>query len=152
MATYNGREARVTVNASTTEALVTELSSWNITMSADEIDTTAFGDGWAKSDVGMKKWSGTISGYCDPEDTTGQDVLETAYKNGTLLGDIRFYLQYSEITSDTIIYYAPDTATDANAGLRVTSFEVSQDKSGVGMLNVSFSGSGPILQTTATVP
>ena len=52
MATYNGREARVTVNASSTEAIVTEIGSWSIDMSAEEVDTTAFGDGWGKSDRG----------------------------------------------------------------------------------------------------
>lgn len=148
MATYNGRDARVTVNASATEAIVAEIGNWKIDTSADEIDTTAFGDGWAKSDVGMLKWSGSMSGYFDSTDTTGQGIVETAFLAGTLISDIRFYVEYSETTSDTVIYYHPDTVTDANAGLRVTSFNVGQDKNGVATIDFSFSGSGPILRTS----
>ena len=152
MSTYNGRDARVTVNADTTEKIVTEIGSWNIDTSADEIDTTAFGDGWGKSDVGMKKWSGSLSGFSDPADTTGQDVLYQAFLSGSLIGDIRFYLEYSETSGADIKYIEPDTVSDANAGLRVTSWNVTQDKANVASLSMNFSGSGPlrIVQTTVT--
>lgn len=151
MATYNGREAMVTVNASTTEAVVTEMSNWDISINVEEIDTTAFGDGWGKSDVGMMKWSGSFSGYFDPADSTGQAVIEAARDSGDLLDDIRFYVQYSTTSGDEVIYFHPDTVTDSNAGARITTMDVKTDKSGVATLNVSFTGSGPITHTTETL-
>ncbi len=147
MPTLNGREARVTVNADTTEALVLEIGNWNIDMSADEIDTTAFGDGWGKSDVGMLKWSGSMSGFFDPTDSTGQDVLEAAFLAGTLLTDIRFYSQWSDQTGESLVYHTPGTG----GGLRVTAMKVSQDKAGVANLELSFTGSGPVQKVTGTV-
>lgn len=151
MATYSGRNARVTVNASTTEAIVAELSDWKITMSASEIDTTSFGDSWGKSDVGMKNWTGSVSGFFDSSDTTGQDVLRAAFEAGTLLADMRFYITYSETSSETIVYVAADTATDANAGLRISSLDIGQDKGGVATLSMNFTGSGPVTDFTETV-
>jgi len=151
MATYNGRDARVTVNASATEAIVTEIGNWTVDMGTDEIDTSAFGDGWGKSDVGMKKWSGSLTGFVDPKDTTGQAVVEAAFQSGALLQDIRFYLAYSTTSGEDLIYLAPDTVADSNAGLRVTAYKYSQDKAGVGTLSVTFSGSGPVKVTTSTV-
>lgn len=151
MATFNGREARVTVNASTTEALVAEISNWKIDMSAGEVDTTVFGDGWGKSDVGMKTWKGSMSGFFDNTDTAGQEVIKAAYLSGDLLADIRFYVQYTTESGEDNIYVAPDTASDANAGLRVTSLSIGTDKSGVATIDMSFSGSGPVKETTDTV-
>lgn len=151
MSTYNGRNARITVNASSTEAIITEMGNWNVNRSADEIDTSAFGDGWGKADVGMKKWNGSMQGFFDPEDTTGQKVLEDAYAAGSLISDIRFYIKYSEEGGEKIKYLHPDTATDANAGLRITSLDVSTDKAGVAQLTCNFSGSGPVKVTEETV-
>ena len=151
MSTYNGRNAKITVNAATTEAVITEMGTWNVNRSADEIDTTAFGDGWGKSDVGMKKWNGSMSGFFDPEDTTGQKVLEDAYAAGSLISDIRFYIKYSTTNGEEVKYLHPDTATDANAGIRITSLDVSVDKSGVAQLSCNFSGSGPVKVTEETL-
>ena len=149
MSTYNGRDARITVNSQTTEAIITEIGNWSINRSADEIDTTAFGDGWGKSDVGMLKYSGSFSGFFDPTDTTGQGVLKTAYEAGTLINDIRFYYEYSDTVSDTVRFLRPSSGT--NYGIRITSMDVSIDKAGVATLNVSFSGSGPIEEATEVV-
>lgn len=147
MATYSGRNARIAVNG----ALITEMGSWSIDRSADEIDTAAFGDGWKKSDVGMKGWSGSMDGFYDPADTTGQQVLEDAYQNGTLIQDIKFYIKYSTTSGETIRYLTPDTTSDPDAGLRITSLNVSIDKAGVAQLSASFSGSGPIKVVEETV-
>lgn len=149
MATYNGRNARVTVGS--TPVLVTELNEWTLDMTADEIDTTVFGNGWKKSDVGMKGFSGSLKGYLDPLDTTGQAVLETAFLAGTLVSDLRFYVKYTTTSGDDNIYYTPDTTTDANAGMRITSFNVGQAHNGVATLSMSFSGSGPVKRVTEEV-
>lgn len=151
MATYSGRNALVTVNASTSEATVTEINNWSMTKSAEEIDTTVLGDGWGKSDVGMKSWEVSVSGFCDPNDTTGQGILEAAYESGALLQDIRFYTKYSNEVGETIIYDAPDTASDENAGLRVTSLKIDQSHSNVATIEFTLKGSGPVKRVVETV-
>ncbi len=152
MATLNGRNARVTVNASTTEALVAEMADWQIDTSADEIDTAAFGDGWGKSDVGMLKWSGSANGFYDPGDTAGQEVLQDAFLAGTLLQDIRFYARYATGSGEQIVYIEPDTSADPNAGVRITSVKIGASKSGVASLAFTFSGSGPYRRVEETIP
>lgn len=149
MATLNGRNARVTVKPSGTEQIVMEIGSWSIDLGADEIDTTSFGSGWAKSDVGMKKWSGSLEGFSDPSDDDGQGVIEEAFLSGALVGHIRFYEKYA--ATGEVVYWTPDITTDASAGARITAFNVSQDKAGVASLSVSFSGSGPLKRVVETV-
>ena len=151
MATYNGRNGRVTVNGDTTEKIVLELGSWSLDITADEVDTTSFGNGWKKSDVGMKGWSGSASGSYDPLDTTGQKVLLDAFDSGALLNDVRFYIAYSTTVTDTNLFFVPDITTDTTAGLRVTGTSVSLDKSGVATVSFSFSGSGPLLRDSEVV-
>ena len=136
MATFNGRNARITVGA---DILVSEMSDWSINRKAAEIDTTAFGDGWSKSDVGMLSFSGSFKGSFDPTDAAGQGVLKTAFEAGSLTSDIKFYLDYK---SSTKRYLTPAVG----AGIRITSMDVSIDKNGVGQLSVSFSGSGAITE------
>jgi len=151
MATFNGRNGRVTVNADTTEAIVLELSSWSLDITSEEIDTTAFGSGWGKSDVGMKSWSGSATGNYDPTDTTGQKILLDAFDAGSLLNDVRFYVSFSEEAGETVLFFEPDIVSDTNAGLRVTGVSTSLDKSGVATINFSFSGSGPLSRGSETI-
>jgi len=152
MATFNGRNARITVNALTAETIIAEMSDWSINRKAAEIDTTSFGDGWSKSDVGMLSYSGSFKGSFDPTDTTGQGVLKTAFEDGDLINDIRFYFEYSDTSAATIRYLAPaEVVAGEENGIRITSMDVSIDKNGVGQLSVSFSGCGAIEENTATV-
>lgn len=140
MGTISGRFARIEIGSN----LVAEMGSMNINLSADEIDTTAFGDGWGKSDVGMKKWSGSISGNLDAEDTNGQEVIEAAFDSGDLVQDIKFYLKHSTKSGDKVVYLAPNITADAEAGVRITGQDIGSDKSGVASVSFNFSGSGPV--------
>jgi len=149
MATQSGRKGRITVGAG--NVIVAEFGKWDIDIKADEVDTTVFGDVWGKSDVGMLKFSGSMEGFCDPTDTTGQKVLEDALLAGSLIQDIKFWITYSTTPGDTTYYYAPDTATDSTAGMRVTGYKVGQEKSGVAPVSISLSGSGPIKRFSAVV-
>ena len=151
MATYSGRSGMVTVNSDATEATVLELGNWSLNASRAEIDTTAFSDGWGKSDVGMATYTGTMGGNFDPADTTGQVVLTAAFTAGTLLQDLRLYIAYSTTSSDTIRFIEPDLTSDANAGVRITGLNIGQDKNGVASFEATFSGSGPFIIDSATV-
>ncbi|MBI9080832.1 MAG: hypothetical protein JEY79_13975 [Pseudodesulfovibrio sp.] len=147
MSTISGRFARVVIGSN----IVAEMGNMNINRSTDEVDTTSFGDGWGKSDVGMKKWSGAVSGSLDAEDANGQQVLEDAWDSGELVQDIRFYMKYSTTVGDKVVYYAPDTESDADAGVRILTQEVATDKSGVASVSFNFSGSGPCKKIVETL-
>lgn len=116
---------------------VSELGSFRLAMNTPEIDTSSFGSTWSKSDVGMKKWTLSISGFCDPTDTNGQAALEAAYMDGSLVNDLKVYV-------DNTSYWVPDVTTDSDAGGRITSYEIGGDKAGVASLSMTLTGSGPI--------
>jgi hypothetical protein len=151
MGTYSGRNGRITLGAPGAEHIIAEMGNWTCNRSADEIDTTAFGDGWGKSDVGMKKWQGSMQGNYDPTDADGQAQVEAAYDAGSLLQDIRFYVKYSAVPGEQVIYFTPDTDSDPNAGMRVTSLEATVDKADVGKISIQLSGSGPVKRVIETV-
>ena len=136
MATYNGRNATLKYGTYT----VAEMASWSLDLSNDEIDTSSFGSTWKKSDVGMRGWSLSVSGHYDPSDTTGQEMIKTAWSNGSLISTIKAYVNATS-------YWVPDVTTDASAGGRVTSYAVSQAHDAVAGISFTLSGSGPIILT-----
>lgn len=143
MATFSGRNARITVGAPASEKIVSEMSSWSVKAKADSVDANVFGDGWGKSDVGLKNWDGSVEGFVDPTDTLGQKVFEDAFLSGDLVEGVRFYLKYSKTVGAQIAFYTGD--------VRITSFDVSIDGKGLGKLSMSFTGSGPFTKELDTV-
>jgi len=135
MATLTGRNAKV-MKGSTT---LSEMGTWGINITIDAIDTTSFGSTWKKTDRGMTGWEGTASGYLDKADTSGQVALETAAFSGTLVTDLKFYI-------DTSTYYAP-SASSADAGVYLTGYNIGQDKAGVATVEFTFSGVGILKKT-----
>ena len=133
MATYNGRNATVRIGTYT----IAELASWSLDLSNDEIDTTAFGSTWKKTDVGMRGWSLSVEGHYDPSDTNGQGAIEAKWADGTLINDIKLYV-------DNTSYWIPDVTTDSNAGGRVTAYALNQAHDAVAGISFTLSGSGPI--------
>jgi hypothetical protein len=151
MATYTGRDGAVTIEIASTETIVGELNTWTVNVTGGETDTSVFGDGWGKTDVGMLGWTGTGAGFYDPANSA-QDALWDLLVSGNLEPTLRLYVQYSTTSSDPIKYWKPDTASDPLAGIRVTSFNTGQTHSGVATFDFAFSGSGPVLPVQATVP
>jgi hypothetical protein len=134
MAAMSGRKASIKLATS----LVAGIGKWEVNLTRKEIDTTEFGDEWAENEVGMAEWKGSFSGHLDLDDAQ-QAALWSYFKNGNLIQDIRFYV-------DDTRYYAPNTATDPNAGARLTGLKLGQSKDGVAAADFSFSGSGPLEQ------
>ena len=133
MTTYNGRNAVVKIGTVT----VAEMASWSLDLSNDEIDTTAFGSTWKKSDVGMRGWSLAISGHYDPSNTVGQGLVEAAWAAGSLISTVRAHVSAAS-------YWTPDVTTDSNAGGRVTSYALNQAHDAVAGISFTLSGSGPV--------
>ena len=133
MATYNGRNATVKKGTYT----VAEFASWSLDLSNDEIDTTSFGSTWKKSDVGMRGWTLSVEGHYDPSDTNGQRALEAAWAAGSLVNDIKLYVNNTS-------YWVPDVTTDSAAGGRVTTYTLNTAHDAVAGISMTLSGSGPI--------
>ena len=137
MTTHNGRNAKIMIGAVT----VAEMASWSLDLSNDEIDTSAFGSTWKKSDVGMRGWSLSVSGHYDPADTTGQGLVEAAWAAGSLITSIHAHVNATS-------YWVPDTTTANAAGLsaggRVTSYSINQAHDAVASISFTLSGSNHI--------
>jgi hypothetical protein len=133
LGTMSGRLASVKLAAN----VIVGMGTWTIPITLDEIDATSFGSTWKKTDVGFSGWTATFSGYYDTGDTTGQGALQTAAIAGTLLTDIRFFV-------DSTSYWCPDTTSDSAAGCRITSLEMTFDKADIGRISYSVAGTGPL--------
>jgi len=131
MTTYSGRYASVKRGTN----LIAEQGNFSITMNRDEVDTTAFGDTWGKTDVAMGRWSLTFNGFFDPSDSP-QSGLMDAFNAGTLITNIRLYV-------DNTSFWEPSSGGAGDGG-RITALTVGSDKGGVASLSCTISGSGEI--------
>ncbi len=135
MATLSGRNAKI-MKGST---VIAEMGTWNINLTPDNIDTSSFGSIWKKSQVGMTGWEGAASGFLDKTDTSGQVALETAAFAGTLVTDLKFYV-------DASTYYAP-SASSSSAGILIGGYNISHDKAGVATVEFTFTGVAALSKT-----
>ena len=121
MAASPGKDAAIKLGANS----VVGMGVWNINgITADMLEDTEFGDEYKTFIAGLKD-SGqiTFNGFYDPADSTGQDVLRTAWEDGTSITDIRCYV-------DANSYWIPNTASPVSFVL-IQSYDVTADKSGL---------------------
>lgn len=97
---------------------------------------------WKKKALTGLDWDGEVSGFFVPSDATGQKALISAWKDGTLIQDIRFYY-------DTLNYWFPDTVADADAGIFIASIDLDADFGDFVKVSFKFTGSGPLTYTEA---
>ena len=132
MSTLSGTNATVKIN--TTE--VANMANWTIDDSKEALKAPVFGEANNKvHGMGTRNISGSISGFLDVDDTAGQEALKTAYKDGTAVPTFRLY-----IDSDT--YYSPDVATDTDAGVYITSMNMSAAQNEIIPVEFNFEVSG----------
>lgn len=75
-----GKAAVIKVAAATIQGL----NDAKITINGETIDTTDFASsGWLKKILGLKSAEGSVAGFFDAADTTGQTVLRAALLSGT---------------------------------------------------------------------
>jgi len=117
--------------------LVQNLGKWTLNIKMDEIDTSVFGSVWGSKVPGMQSWTGTLEGFYDPADTTGQKVLQDAALAATKLTDIRFYI-------DSTSYWTPDVTGESAAGAYISGLDVAHDKAGVASVTMNVIGYGKI--------
>lgn len=75
MPKYHGQYGIVKVGDGTASDAVAHVQSWNLDVQAQTLEGYSMGESWADSEVGIKKWSGSLECYYDPTDA-GQISLE----------------------------------------------------------------------------
>jgi len=127
-----GRNARIKLDTTT----IARMTSMDVTIANETIDITSFGDGWAKFCRGMQSWTATINGHLDLDDAS-QSTLVDAAEDGTLVTNLRFYI-------DSTNYFASDIVTDDEAGLYIDSYNFTADNNSVVSFTMSVTGNGPL--------
>jgi hypothetical protein len=134
MATYVGRDAKVTIN----DVLVANLAEYTISTSAETIRGGVFGDQYERvHGTGLLGWSGSIAGYLDHTDTTGQDIIHNAAVSGTKITSFKLYVNSTD-------YYYPDTVAFSDAGVYISNEEITAAQNDVTRVSFNFDGTGPL--------
>lgn len=128
-----GRYASVKIGSS----LVANLGRWNIDITMESIDVSAFGSTWGQFLPGQQSWKGTFEGNYDPADVAGQKAIETLALAAGAMSTIKFFV-------DNTHYWTPDTGADASAAGYITGWTIQHDKAGVATLTANIVGYGPL--------
>jgi len=128
-----GRYASVKIGST----LIQNLGKWGIGVTTDEIDASVFGTTWKQTMTGYQGWSGSLEGFYDVADTTGQLALQNAMLSATKVTDIRFYI-------DSTSYWTPDVTNDSDAGCYVSSMNIEHDKAGIASVSFNVVGYGQL--------
>ena len=127
-----GRNARIKLD----EVTIARMTSMDVNINNSTIDITSFGDNWMKFCLGMQAWTATITGHLDLDDVS-QATLVDAAENGTLINNLRFYI-------DSTNYFAANLVEDAEAGLYIDSYNFTADNNSVVSFSMSVTGNGPL--------
>lgn len=101
MATQTGIDAVVKLG---TTALL-DMATWTFTDGKAPITAPVFGETFNKvHGMGIRNVTGTITGYLNTADSTGQIAIQTAYEAGTALSDFRVYINDTDYWSGTSVY------------------------------------------------
>ena len=137
MNTKSGTNASVKLGTTA----VVALASWSFTDSREALKAPVFGDTFNKvHGMGPRDISGSISGFLATDDTTGQDILITAYEAGTTVSGFRLHV-------DASIYYNAD-GLDTNDGVYITSYNVSAEQGGIIPVEFNFEVGGDWSEAT----
>ena len=142
MAVKVGHLGKVALGAST----IVAMGTWSLSgITADQMESSAFGDNWKTYEFGMKD-GGQISfnGFLDPADTTGQQALQKANIDNTDLTSLRLYVDNTSYYEpcQTAGYFAPGTLSTGQdtpaSHVNITTYDISMDKAG--LATISFTG------------
>lgn len=130
-----GRICQVRYNST----VISDLVSFSVNSSSPSLKAAVYGGEYEKVfGMGIKNWNGECAGYLDIGDT-GQDYLYTAHRDSTLVSGIEFV-----VDTDNDYYWTPDTATDPDAGVYITEYNISSTAEGITEVSMTFEGSGPV--------
>lgn len=126
MAVISGTQGSV-VYGGTAGTVVGGMKTWSLDVAASELDASSFGSTWRLTDSGIKEWSGSAEGNYDDTDTY-QTSLWTALTAGT----------------KTVMMFSVGTADYFYGTAVITGASPSQSFDGLGGMNFSFKGHGPL--------
>jgi hypothetical protein len=140
-----GKDGKVTLGANT----VVGMGTWSIDgITTDEYESSSFGDTWKSFAYGMKD-GGTVSfnGHYVPTDVTGQQMLQRANLYNSEITDLRLFIDNTSYFTPCAStgYFSPNLTTGAPtraSNVRITTFNVGMDKSGLGTINFTAKVSG----------
>lgn len=87
MAAHSGTAGSVVLMTGGTTNIV-GIGEWNLDISGEAVETTAFGDQWRKNIVGLKSFSFSFSGRSD------SDASQALVKAAVLAGSVQSYRLY----------------------------------------------------------
>lgn len=128
MATHAGSEGKVFVGSSQ----VAEVKSWSLEITSDTVDASIIGTEWRKNQATIKSWSGSLDGFWDETDTTGQGELSAG---ATVTLNL-----YPEGDDTGATYWSGDAI--------VTSISYSASFDGLVEVTFSFTGNGALTEQT----
>jgi len=136
MASYVGRLGKVVLGTYT----VADMTKWSVDgITTELIDDTSFTDTAKSFVLGITDY-GTVSfdGHWDMSDTTGQILLDSANRNASKIGNIKFYI-------NSVSYYTPNVTAVSDSGVLITSVKVDTDISGLAKISFQGKCTGPLL-------
>jgi hypothetical protein len=120
MAGLNGTFAKVTVSGSSA-VTVARLGTWAVNDARALIEIEPFGS--TKTEIlggGIRRISGTFTGWLDVEDTTGQEILRDAYESNTAISGVQFWVSNSRYYTTGNDFYILSFASTAAQGAAIT--------------------------------
>lgn len=101
MATLSGTNASVKLGAN----LVADMANWTLDDGRDALKAPIFGDTFNKvHGMGTRNVGGSVSGFLNVSDSTGQELLRIAYETGVALTDFRLYIDSTVYFTGTEVY------------------------------------------------
>ena len=120
MAGLNGTFAKVTVSGSSA-ITVARLGSWAVNDNRALIEIEPFGA--TKTEIlggGIRKISGSFSGWLDVADIAGQEALKASYAANTAISGVRFYVSAAKYYTTGNDFFLLSFASTAAQGAAVT--------------------------------
>lgn len=133
MAVLYGRNAAIKLGTYS----LTEMGNWAMPgMTTDMIEITPFGKNFKLKAYGLGDFGQiTANGRYDITDTTGQDLMISAWKNKSTLTALRLYVNNTS-------YWTADITNDSSAGALVETCAIDASAADVVTINFTAQASG----------
>lgn len=130
MASLSGVNASVKIGT----VLVANMAKWEFTDETEALEAPVFGLTFTTvHGLSVRKVAGSISGYLDIADTTGQEALKAAYEAQTLLQDFRLHIDDETLST----YYTSDDAVSGH-GVYLLSMSIGAEQNAIIPVEIGF--------------
>jgi hypothetical protein len=121
MATQTGIDAVVKLG----DVTIADMATWSFTDTKAPISAPVFGEEFNKvHGMGIRNVTGSVTGYLNTTDSTGQVAIQTAYEAGTPLSDFRVYINDTKYWKGTSVYISNfNTSASAEDAVIPISFD-----------------------------